>query len=151
MVQDNRYVPPPGAEDEENVLGKLDQLLNKHRRGTSDPGSAPVPELNDSLRGADAPVPETIPTLVDKVSVPAREPSLPQRPEASPSVNASVALEAAINLRLAARLDSERARLLERIGNDPVRAQALDQLIAELKRSLPAIVRSVLSDGPSRD
>jgi hypothetical protein len=54
-------------------------------------------------------------------------------------------------LRLAVRLDSERARLLERIGNDPVRAQALDQLIAELKRSLPAIVRSALSGGPPRE
>jgi hypothetical protein len=83
--------------------------------------------------------------------VPAREPSLPQRPDTSPSVNASAALEAAINLRLAVRLDSERARLLERIGNDPVRAQALDQLIAELKRSLPAIVRSALSGGPPRE
>jgi len=151
MVEDNRNVPPPGAEDEENVLGKLDQLLHKHRPGTSEPGAAPVPELNDSLRGVDAPVPENIPTLVDKVSVPGRGPSLPQRPNTSPSVNASAVLEAAINLRLAVRLDSERARLLERIGNDPVRAQVLDQLIAELKRSLPAIVRSVLSDGPSRE
>ncbi len=151
MVQDNRHVPPPGAEDDESVLGKLDQLLHKHRRGTSDPASAPVPELNDSLRGTAAPVPEDIPTLVDKVSVPAREPSLPQRPDTSPSVNSSAALEAAINLRLALKLDSERARLLEQIGNDPVRVQALNQLIMELKRSLPAIVRSVLSDVPSRE
>ncbi|MGQ0578089.1 MAG: hypothetical protein ACT4PQ_04170 [Betaproteobacteria bacterium] len=151
MVQDNRYVPPPGAEDEENVLGKLDQLLHKHRRATSDPAAAPVPELNDSLRSAEAPVPETIPTLVDEVSAPAREPTVPQRPVTSPSVNTNAALEAAINLRIAMRLDSERARLLQRIGNDPVRVQALDQLIAELKRSLPALVRSALSDVPHRD
>lgn len=151
MAEDLRNLPPPSAEDEEDVLGKLDQLLYKHRPGTSEPGAAPVPELTDSLRGADAPVPGNIPTLVDMVSGPAREPSLPQRSNTSPSVDATAALEAGINLRLAVKLESERARLLERIGNDPVRAQALDQLITELKRSLPAIVRSVLSGKPSRE
>ncbi|MEK6211415.1 MAG: hypothetical protein AABM64_13775 [Pseudomonadota bacterium] len=151
MAEDLRNLPPPGAEDEEDVLGKLDQLLYKHRPGTSESGAAPVPELTDSLRGTDAPVPGNIPTLVDMVSGPAREPSLPQHPNTSPPVNASAVLEAGINLRLAVKLESERARLLERIGNDPVRAQALDQLITELKRSLPAIVRSVLSDGPSQE
>jgi len=32
-----------------------------------------------------------------------------------------------------------------------VRAEALDHLITALKRALPAIVRSVLSDGPSQE
>ncbi len=151
MAENLRNLPPPGADEEEDVLGKLDQLLYKHRPGTSESGAAPVPELTDSLRGTDAPVPGNIPTLVDMVSGPASEPSMPQRPNTSLSANASAVLEAGINLRLAVKLESERARLLERIGNDPVRAQALDQLITELKRSLPAIVRSVLSDGPSRE
>ena len=150
MVEDLRKLPPPSAEDEEDVLGKLDQFLHRHHPGTSEPGAGPVPELTDSLRGTHAAVPGNIPTLVDMVSGPARKPSLPQRPSTSPPVNANAVLEAGINLRLAVRLESERARLLERIGNDPVRAQALDQLITELKRSLPAIVRSVLSDGPTR-
>jgi len=88
---------------------------------------------------------------VDMVSGPAREPSVSQRSNANPTANASAVLEAGINLRLAVKLESERARLLERIGNDPVRAHALDQLITELKRALPAIVRSVLSDGSSRE
>ena len=148
MAEDLRNPPPTGAEDQEDVLGKLDHLLYKHRPGTSEPGAAPVPELTDSLRGADAPVPGNIPTLVDMVSGPAPEPSLPQRPNTSPSANASAALEAGINLRLAVKLESERARLLERIGNDPVRAQALDQLINELKRSLPAAVHSALAEDP---
>ncbi|HEV8645515.1 MAG TPA: hypothetical protein VGR01_08075 [Burkholderiales bacterium] len=151
MAEDLRNLPPPGAEDEDDVLGKLDQLLHKHRPGISESGAAPVPELTDSLRGSDATVPGNIPTLVDMVSGPAREPSLPQRPVANPSANARAVLEAGINRRLAVKLELERARLLERIGNDPVRAQALDQLITELKRSLPAIVRAVLSDGPSRE
>jgi hypothetical protein len=150
MAEDLRNQPPPGAEDEEDVLGKLDQLMHKHRTRTSEPGAAPVPELTDSLRGTDAPVPGNIPTIVDRVSGPGRGPSVPQRSDKSPIANANAVLEDAINLRLAAKLESERARLLERIGNDPVRAQALDQLITELKRSLPAIVRSALSDGPSR-
>jgi len=151
MAEDLRSIPPPGAEDEDDVLGKLDQLLYKHRPGASEPGAAPVPELTDSLRGTNAQVTGNIPTLVDMVSGPAREPSLPQRPNASPSENTTAVLEAGINLRLALKLEAERARLLEQIGNDPVRAQALDHLITALKRSLPAIVRSVLSDGPSRE
>ena len=151
MAEDFRNLPPPGADEEDDVLGKLDQLLQRHRSGTSESGAAPVPELTDSLRGKDAPVPRNIPTLVDMVSGPAREPSLSRRSSMSPTANASAVLEAGINLRLAVKLESERARLLERIGNDPVRAQALDQLITELKRSLPAIVRSVFSDGPSRE
>jgi len=151
MAEDLRNFPPSGADDEEDVLGKLDQLLYKHRPGASESGAAPVPELTDSLRGTDAPVPRNIPTLVDMVSGPAREPSLPQRSNTSPSANASTVLEAGINLRLAVKLESVRARLLERIGNDPVRAQALDQLITELKRSLPEIVRSVFSDRPPRE
>lgn len=151
MAEDLRNLPAPGAEDEEDVLGKLDQLLHKHRPGVSEPGASPVPELTDSLRGASAPVPGNIPTLVDMVGDPARRPAPPQRPDTSPSANANAELEAGINLRLAARLESERARLLERIGNDPERAQALDQLITELKRSLPDIVRSVFSDEPSQE
>jgi len=151
MAEDPGNFLPAGAEDEDDVFGKINQLLNKHRPGTHEPGELPVPELTDSLHRTDAPVPGNIPTLVDKVSGPAREPSLPQRTGAMQSANSKAALEAGINLRLAVRLETERARLLEQIGNDAEREQALDQLIAALKRSLPEIVRSVLSDEPSRD
>jgi len=151
MAADPGNFLPPGAEDEDDVFGKLDQLLNKHRPGTAEPGALPVPELTDSLHRTDAPVPGNIPTLVDKVSGPARDSSLPQRIGAMQSANSKAVLEAGINLRLAVRLETERARLLEQIGNDAERAQALDQLIAALKRSLPEIVRSVLSDEPARD
>ena len=148
MAEDFRNLPPPAADEDDDVLGKLDHLLHKHRSGTSEPGAAPVPELTDSLRGNDAPVAGNIPTLVDMVSGPPRGSSLPQRANTSPSTNSNTALEAGINLRLAVKLESERARLLERVGNDPVRAQALDQLITELKRSLPAAVRSALAEAP---
>ncbi|HKQ24515.1 MAG TPA: hypothetical protein VJT81_08770 [Burkholderiales bacterium] len=151
MAEDPRNLPSPGADEEDDVLGKLDKLLHRHRSGTAESGGGPVPELTDSLRGNDASVPGSIPTLVDMVSGPSRAPSVSQRPYATPTANAGAVFEAGINLRLAVKLESERARLLERIGNDPVRAQALDQLITELKRSLPAIVRSVFSDGPSRE
>lgn len=148
MAEDFRNLPSPGADDEDDVLGKLDHLLHKHRTGMPESGVAPVPELTDSLRGNDAHVPGNIPTLVDMVTGPARGSSLPQRANTSPSANTNAALEAGINLRLAVKLESERARLLERIGNDPVRAQALDQLITELKRSLPGVVRSALAEDP---
>ncbi len=151
MAEDLRNLPPPGAGEEDDVLGKLDQLLHRHRSGTTESGATAVPELTDSLPDNNAPVAGNIPTLVDMVSGPTREPSLSQRPNTNPSANASAALEAGINLRLAVKLESERARLLERTENDPVRAQALDQLITELKRSLPAIIRSVFSDGQSRE
>ena len=151
MAEDLGNFPPPGAEDEEDVFGKLDQLLNKHRPGTAESGAPPVPELTDSLRGTGAPVSGHIPTLLDKVSGPARDAPLPQRTGTIQSASSRAELEAGINLRLAVRLESERARLLEQIGNDPGRAQALDQLITELKRSLPGIVRSVFSDEPSRE
>ena len=150
MAEDLPNLPPPGADAEDDILGKLDQLLHRHRSGTSESGAAPVPELTDPLRGTDAAVPGNIPTLVDMVSGPAREPSVSHW-NTNPPANASAVLEAGINLRLAVKLESERARLLEKIGNDPVRAQALEQLITELKRSLPAIVRSVFSDGQSRE
>ena len=150
MAEDSGILPS-GAEDEDDVFGKINQLLNKHRPATAEPGELPVPELTDSLRRTDAPVPGNIPTLVDKVSGPARDPSLPQRTGAMQSANSRAALEAGINLRLAVRLETERARLLEQIGNDPERAKALDQLITALKRSLPEVVRSVLSDQSSRD
>jgi len=87
----------PGAEDEDDVLGKLDQLLYKHRPGAIRGRCITCPELTDSLRGTDAPAPGNVPTLVDMVSGPAREPSLPRRPTASPSENASAVLEAGIN------------------------------------------------------
>lgn len=151
MAEDRGNFPTWGSEDEEDVFGKLDQLLNKHRPGTAEPGALPVPELTDSLHGTDVPVSGNIPTLLDIVSGPAREASPLQRPGTAQFASSKAVLEAGISLRLAVRLESERARLLEQIGNDPARAQALDQLITELKRSLPAIVRSVLSNEPSRE
>ena len=151
MAQDLRNLPPAAAHGEDDVLGKLDQLLNKHRPGTAEPGAATVPELTDSLGSAAGPEPGNIPTLVDMVSGPAREPSSRQHPNTPPTAHANTAFEVGLHLRLAVRLESERARMLEQIGNDPVRARAVDELITELKRSLPAIVRSVLSDGLPRE
>lgn len=133
-----------GAEDPEDVLGKLDHLLYKHRKGTTEPGAAPVPELTESLHGAETS--GSIPTLEDMVSGPAWEVTPPQQVHANSTADANAILEAGINLRLAINLESERARLLERAGNDPVRAQAIDQLVTELKRSLPAAVRSALAE-----
>ena len=151
MAENIGKFSPRDAGDEDDVLGKLDQLLNKHRPGADEPGATTVPELTDSLRGADATVPGSIPTLVDVVSGPVRDPSLPEQRRTVPSANAAAVLEVGINFRLAVKLESERARLLEQIGNDPLRARAVDELITELKRSLPAIVRSVFADGLPRE
>ena len=150
MAENIGKFSPRDAGDEDDVLGKLDQLLNKHRPGADEPGATTVPELTDSLRGADATVPGSIPTLVDVVSGPVRDP-LQESRNTGLSANAAAALEVGISLRLAVKLESERARLLEQIGNDPLRARAVDELITELKRSLPAIVRSVFADGLPRE
>ena len=151
MAEDLRKPSPGDADDKDDVLGKLDQLLNKHRAGTSTPAAATVPELTDSLRRVNTAIPESIPTLEDVVSGPVGAPSLQKRPGTPLSANTNAMLEVGISLRLAVRLESERARLLEQIGNDPTRARAVDELITELKRSLPGSVRSVLSGEPSRE
>lgn len=130
MAEDTPYIPP-GAEDGENdVLGKLDELLNRHKPKPRDPGAEPVPVLTDALRDEDS-----IPTLTDIVS----RPGTPSADAAAPN-----RLAAALVQRLAMRLEVERARMLGEAGGDSARAAILEELIFRLRESLPDIVQVAL-------
>lgn len=127
MVEDNPYIPPGADDGEGDVLGKLDDLLNRHKPPPQDPQAAPV--LTDALPEEDA---SGIPTLTDIVSRPqpsAREPA------------AQSGLDSALVQRLAMRLEVERARLLGEAGSDPVRTELLNELITRLRESLADIVQ----------
>ena len=133
MAEDTRYVPP-GAEDEAaDVLGKLDELLNRHKPKPRDPEGEPVPVLTDARAEDDRP---GIPTLTDIVSRPDMPP---------PAARGESGVQGALVQRLAMRLEVERARLLGEADGDPARAEILDELINRLRESLPDIVDVALS------
>lgn len=134
---------PPSRTDEpgeqEDVLGKLDQLLQRHR--SRPPESDPaVPVLSDALTPEPEPAPEDpIPTLTDIVGKPAPPASFRKIAR-----RADPALETRIIYGLAAVLEAEGKRLVSE-GGDPARIRQIEALVAELRRALPAIVRSALS------
>ena len=133
MAEDTPYVPP-GAEDAENdVLGKLDELLNRHKPKPRDPEGKPVPVLTNARPEEDR---SGIPTLTDIVSRPDTPP---------PAARGESGVQGALVQRLAMRLEVERARLLGEAGGDPARAEILDELINRLRESLPDIVDVALS------
>jgi hypothetical protein len=131
MSEDTPYIPP-GAEDEEqsDVLGKLDHLLNKHKPRPRDSGSGALPVLTEALPPEPA---EAIPTLTDIVAPGAK-------PQRAPDTGH---IETALIQRLAIRLEVERSRLLAD-GASADRAAVLDELVARLRASLPDIVRVAL-------
>lgn len=131
MADDTPYIPP-GAEDEEqsDVLGKLDHLLNKHRPRPRDAGDEALPVLTEAL--PPEPV-AAIPTLTDIVSAGAR-------PQRAPETGH---IETALVQRLAIRLEVERSRLLAE-GASADRTAVIDELVARLRASLPDIVRVAL-------
>ncbi len=132
MAEDTPYIPPGAENGENDVLGKLDELLNRHKPRPRDPEAEPVPILTDALQ-ADT---DSIPTLTDIVS----RPDLPARVAAAPD-----SLAGALVQRLAMRLEVERARLLGEAGGDSTRAGILDELITRLRESLPDIVQVAIS------
>lgn len=135
---------PPSSRDEpgepeEDILGKLDQLLHRHRPRPPESDPA-LPVLSDALRPETEVAPEDpIPTLTDVVGKSARPASFRR-----PARRADPALEARIIYGLAAALEAEGKRLAATRG-DPDRIQQIETLIAEIRRSLPTIVRSALS------
>jgi hypothetical protein len=137
MAEETRPADPEDVADD--LLGKLDQLINRHRPLPADADPA-LPVLSDKQHLQPPPAEDNIPTLTDVVGRPARHAFLRQAGRHS-----DAALETKVIYGLAATLDAERARLTAGSGGDPMRVQALDELIAELKRALPAIVRSALS------
>lgn len=148
MAEDTPPYIPPGAEDDESsdVLGKLDELLKRHKPRT--PGAEAVPILTDALPEADA---DAIPTLTDIVSrpdPPRREAPGEYRLEGAGPERAgleSAGLESSLVQRLGMRLEVERARLLGEGGGTQVGAEVLGELVDRLRESLPDIVRMALN------
>lgn len=131
---------PPKAdietEQHDEVLGKIEQLLNRHRPKPSD--AAEIPLLTRAADQENGPNEDGIPTLLDIVpglEHPAAAPSL-----LSPSITRISIL---ILRRMAAALDAEHARLREQIG-DETQLHLLDLLVAELNQALPDAISAAV-------
>ena len=129
--------PDSGADPQDDIVGKIDQLLNRHRPKAST--AETVPLLMDAPRHEDVPSGDGIPVLTDVVAVTGQPPGL--APLRSSTINSVMILR-----RMALALDAEHARLLAQIGSDAVQARMLDRLVAELKHALPAAVRAAITD-----
>jgi hypothetical protein len=146
MAEEIPFERPYRTGQEEDVLGKIDQLLNRHRPKPPDAlaQTAPVPtdarQVEPSPAGDDA-----IPTLTDVVAGPGQ----PARRVAglSPATSPGSAL---MIQRMSIALDVEHLRLLAQIDrDDAAQARMLDRLVAELKRALPGAVQAALSGSSS--
>lgn len=146
MAEENSPGPDPDATRQDDVLDKIDQLLNRHRPKPPDAQAESAPLLTDAL-----PVENSndnndgIPTLTDVVGEAGRPARRPARLSASGSLAGVLILR-----RLAIALDAEHLRLLAQIDrSDAAQARMLDRLVAELKRALPGAVQAALSDRSS--
>jgi hypothetical protein len=132
----------PDAAGQDDVLDKIDQLLNRHRPKPADALAESAPLLTDALpvkTGNDAN--DGIPTLTDVVGGTDRPEKRPTATSASSSLASVLILR-----RMAIALDAEHLRLLAQIDrSDAAQARMLDRLVGELKRALPRAVRAALS------
>jgi len=139
MADETVPEPQPETDQQDDVLGKIDQLLNRHRPKTSAAGAVPL--LTDASREEFVSIDDGIPVLVDGVTgtgPPAKLPSSPSRPGTITSV--------LILRRMSIALDAEHIRLLAQIDrSDAQQALMLERLVGELKRALPGAVRAALA------
>jgi len=133
-----RPEPTPEANQHDDVLGKIDQLLNRHRPRIS--ADEAIPVLTGMPSQEDLPIGDGIPTLMDVVTGPGRAAKPPSESSRSGAVSSALILR-----RMAVALEAEHARLLAQIGGDAAQAHMLDRLVAELKRALPAAVRAAIT------
>jgi len=141
MAEETSRGPDPDLEidQQDDVLDKIDQLLNRHRPKA--PVGDTVPVLTDPSREEIVPGNDGIPILLDVVS-PARRPATPATSPALPG-NITRVL---ILRRMAIALDAEHIRLLAQIDRQDIeQARMLDRLVGELKRALPGAVRAALA------
>lgn len=127
------------ADQQDDVLGKIDQLLNRHRPKIS--AAEAIPVLTEMPGQEDVPIDDGIPILMDVVTGPGRPAKPPPASSRSGTISSMLILR-----RMAIALEAEHARLLAQIGGDVVQARMLDRLVAELKRALPAAVRAAITD-----
>jgi hypothetical protein len=134
----------PGLSDE--VFGKLDRLLNRHRTGALPPDPARVPVLTETL----APEPDSgepqIPTLTDAVAGPGAVGANASTPSQAAS-GLDTGLAAAILRHLLATLRKERARLASEFGADPEIIRLVEPILDELELALPAAVSAAMNAG----
>ena len=136
MAEDISPQPTLEADQHDDVLGKIDQLLNRHRPKTSVADAVPV--LTDAPREGADPIDDRIPILLDVVSGP-RRPATLAPSSARPGTISSVL----ILRRMAIALDAEHIRLLAQIErNDTQQARMLDRLVGELKRALEQAIEA---------
>ena len=135
-----------GADPPDDVLGKIDELLGRHRPKPASAGAIPV--LTDPSSGDGRPASDGIPVLTDVVAGPGQDATRRPLPQRSGDLNSTTVVR-----RMSMALDLEHARLSAHIAGDIAQARMLDALVAELKRALPAAVRAALSDkttGPAQ-
>ena len=127
------------ADQQDDVLDKIDQLLNRHRPKIS--AAEAIPVLTEMPSQEDVPIDDGIPVLMDVVTGPGR-PSKPRHATSRSGTITSVMLLQ----RLSIALDAEHIRLLAQIDrSDAEQARMLDRLVGELKRVLPGVVRAALA------
>jgi hypothetical protein len=135
--------PPLETDSQDDVLGKIDQLLNRHRPRA--PVAEAIPVLTDAPRDEDVPIDDGIPILMDVVTGPSRPAKTPPASSRSDTISSVLILR-----RMAIALDAEHIRLLAQIDrNDAEQARMLDRLVGELKRALPGAVRAALAQNLS--
>lgn len=142
MAEETPPEAQPEAGQQDDVLGKIDQLLNRHRPKAA--AAETVPVLTKTPLHEEPPAGDGIPVLTDMVTGPSRPATAPQVSSHSVGVNSVVILR-----RMALALEAEHARLLAQVGGDAAQARMLDRLVAELRRVLPAALRAALADKAS--
>ncbi len=143
MADETAPESQPETDQEDDVLGKIDQLLNRHRPKTS-AGDA-VPVLTDASPEEFVSIDDGIPVLVDVVTGPGRPAKLPPSPTRPSTITSVLILR-----RMSIALDAEHIRLLAQIDrSDALQARMLDRLVGELKRALPGAVRAALAQSLS--
>ena len=130
--------PTLAADQHDDVLGKIDQLLNRHRPRIAAAEAIPVLTAMPSREGV--PIEDGIPILMDVVAGPGRPGNPPPASSRAGTIGSVLILR-----RMVIALEAEHARLLAQIGGDPAQARMLDRLVAELRRALPAAVRAALT------
>jgi hypothetical protein len=139
MAEDIPGEPPLPDGDRDDVIAKIDDLLNRHRPKT--PAAEAIPVLTDATQDEQLPIDDGIPVLTDMVSGPGQPASVALGLSRSATISSALILR-----RMAVALDAERSRLMTQVGDDPAQALMLDRLVAELKRALPAAVRAAITE-----
>ena len=125
---------------QDDVLKKIDQLLNRHLPKA--PAAEAIPVLTDAPPDENVPIDDGIPVLMDGVTGPGRASGAPSTPSRFSTINGALILQ-----RMEIALDVEHIRLLAQIDRDDTeKARMLDQLVGELKRALPGAIGSAIRD-----